>query len=106
MNKTYVEQVKLLIRTLPIVAEQDCFALHGGTAINLFIKEMPRLSVDIDLTFVHLSTREVALEKIRAALRQIRAKIISEIPRECYRARRNGRGCEAVLPLCGQSDKD
>ncbi len=38
MNKTYVEQVKLLIRTLPLVAEQDCFVLHGGTAINLFVK--------------------------------------------------------------------
>lgn len=41
---------------------------------------MPRLSVDIDLTFVPINSRAVALEKIRVALRKIRAKIISEIP--------------------------
>ena len=42
-------QVALLVRILPLVAEEKCFALKGGTAINLFIRNLPRLSVDIDL---------------------------------------------------------
>jgi hypothetical protein len=46
----YRQQVTLLIRTLPYVAEETAFALKGGTAINLFVRDMPRLSVDIDLT--------------------------------------------------------
>lgn len=48
-SSAYYRQVALLIRTLPIVAEQDVFALKGGTAINLFVRDFPRLSVDIDL---------------------------------------------------------
>lgn len=47
----YYEQVRLLMRALPYVAEESCFALKGGTAINLFIRNLPRLSVDIDLTY-------------------------------------------------------
>ena len=42
----------LLIKTLPLVAAETAFALKGGTAINLFVRDMPRLSVDIDLTYV------------------------------------------------------
>ena len=49
-SETYRKQVALLIRTLPLVAEDACFALKGGTAINLFVRNMPRMSVDIDLT--------------------------------------------------------
>lgn len=48
----YRAQVELLIRTLPYVADEACFALKGGTAINLFVRDMPRLSVDIDLTYL------------------------------------------------------
>lgn len=48
-NKPYKKQVTLILRVLPIVAQESCFALKGGTAINLFIRNMPRLSVDIDL---------------------------------------------------------
>ncbi len=43
-------QVALLIRALPSVAAEECLAMKGGTAINLFIRDLPRLSVDIDLT--------------------------------------------------------
>lgn len=49
MKEKYEEQVKLLVRVLPYVAKEECFALKGGTAINLFIRDLPRLSVDIDL---------------------------------------------------------
>ena len=45
-------QVELLLRVLPLVAKEEVFALKGGTAINLFVRNMPRLSVDIDLTFL------------------------------------------------------
>ena len=49
MNQKYKKQVALLLAALPEVAKEDCFALYGGTAINLFVRDMPRLSVDIDL---------------------------------------------------------
>ena len=49
---SYKDQVALLLNVLPEVAKQKCSALHGGTAINLFIRDMPRLSVDIDLTYM------------------------------------------------------
>lgn len=65
---SYRAQVELLIRCLPTVASASQFALKGGTAINLFLRDMPRLSVDIDLTYLPLSDRETALDDIRAQL--------------------------------------
>ena len=55
-NYVYRRQVDLLVRTLPYVAEEECFALKGGTAINLFVRDLPRLSVDIDLTYLPVAT--------------------------------------------------
>lgn len=49
MNNRYLDVVRLLIDAAPFVFTGDCFALKGGTAINLFLEEMPRLSVEIDL---------------------------------------------------------
>lgn len=49
-SETYQRQVELLIAVMPFVAAETAFALKGGTAINLFIRDLPRLSVDIDLT--------------------------------------------------------
>lgn len=73
MDRTspYYRQVTLLVRTLPYVANESCFALKGGTAINLFIRNFPRLSVDIDLAYIPLESREVALPKLREALSRI-----------------------------------
>ena len=48
----YYRQVQLLLQIIPFVAQHDCFALKGGTAINLFVRDFPRLSVDIDLVFL------------------------------------------------------
>ena len=48
-DSPYYKQVSLLIRMLPVVAPEPAFALKGGTAINLFIRILPRLSVDIYL---------------------------------------------------------
>ena len=52
MLDRYVDQARLLIDVLPHIAQEEVFALKGGTAINLFYRDMPRLSVDIDLTYL------------------------------------------------------
>lgn len=70
-TERYRRQVALLIRTIPIVATEPCFALKGGTAINLFIRNMPRLSVDIDLTYLPVRPREESLAEIDAAMKRI-----------------------------------
>lgn len=75
MKKIYRQQVSLLLSALPEVAKERCFALHGGTAINLFIRNMPRLSVDIDLTYVPIEDRETSLKNIADALQRIKANI-------------------------------
>lgn len=71
----YHKQVSLLMRTLPYVAEEACFALKGGTAINLFIRNLPRLSVDIDLTYLPVAERGQSLSDIDAALKRIGVRI-------------------------------
>ena len=50
-TQVYAQKVELLLRLIPIVMEEGVFAVHGGTAINLFLKDLPRYSVDIDLTY-------------------------------------------------------
>lgn len=77
MNKQspYYKQVLLLIRLIPIVEKETCFALKGGTAINLFVRDFPRLSVDIDLAYLPLEPREIALANVRNALAGIAANI-------------------------------
>lgn len=58
-SSVYFKQVELLLQVLPFINEQPCFALKGGTAINLFVRDMPRLSVDIDLAYLPIEPREV-----------------------------------------------
>lgn len=57
MKDRYKKQVSLLIRIMPSVYRIKDFAVHGGTAINLFHKNMPRYSVDIDLTYIPIADR-------------------------------------------------
>ncbi len=76
----YHRQVALLVRILPLIAEESCFALKGGTAINLFIRDMPRLSVDIDLTYVPVAPRAASLAAIDAAMKRIVARTKKAIP--------------------------
>jgi len=59
--RRYKRQVALLLKVLPIISKETDFALHGGTAINLFQRNMPRLSVDIDLTYCQLLTEKLRL---------------------------------------------
>jgi predicted nucleotidyltransferase component of viral defense system len=79
-KEQYKHQVDLLIRCLPFVEKQECFAIKGGTAINLFIQNMPRLSVDIDLTYLPLKNRDESLKEIGAALLKIKKGIEKFIP--------------------------
>jgi predicted nucleotidyltransferase component of viral defense system len=79
-DNPYYPQVRLLVGVLPFVAQERCFALKGGTAINLFVRDLPRLSVDIDLAFVPVNERAVALQEIDAALHRIKESLESVSP--------------------------
>lgn len=71
MNQIYLDTARLMIQSAPLVFAGDTFALKGGTAINLVIRDMPRLSVDLDLVFPdHTLPREQALNRITTALRE------------------------------------
>mgnify|MGYP002074892847 CR=1 FL=1 len=80
MKRAYRQQVALLLTVLPEVAKEKCFALHGGTAINLFVRDMPRLSVDIDLTYAPIEDRNTSLQHIAEALGRIKANVERAIP--------------------------
>ena len=76
MNQLYLDTARLLTQVAPLVLTDDTFALKGGTAINLFVRDMPRLSVDLDLVFRdHSLPREQALEHINEAIRQCAARL-------------------------------
>lgn len=76
----YKKQAALLLVVLPEVAKETCFALHGGTAINLFVRDMPRLSVDIDLTYLPIEGRAETLAHITEALERIKKRIETVVP--------------------------
>jgi len=79
-SEVFEAQVALLVRALPYVATETCFALKGGTAINLFVRDLPRLSVDIDLVYLPIENRETSLIGIRSALGRIAQKIRKSVP--------------------------
>jgi len=79
LSPTFFNQVRLLVATLPQIHKEDCFALKGGTAINLFIRDMPRLSVDIDLAYIPIENRSASLSKIDSALKRIGKSIVRYI---------------------------
>lgn len=81
IDAKYKAQVDLLLTILPQVAKEKSLALKGGTAINLFVREMPRLSVDIDLTYTSIAdNRETALKNISDALDRIDTDIKKAVP--------------------------
>ena len=100
--QSYAAQVALLVQILPEVAKEDCFALKGGTAINLFYRDLPRLSVDIDLTYLPLEPREQALGNINAAMERL-AVSIAQIPSiETNRILGGGQGATRVQASKGR----
>ena len=80
MFEHYRDKVALLIKIMPIVTEESCFALHSGTAINLFVRDLPRLSVDIDLTYLPIEDRTTTLSNISLALVRIKNRTEQMLP--------------------------
>lgn len=76
----FFKQADLLVQVVPFVNAEACFALKGGTAINFFVRDFPRLSVDIDLVYLPLEDRPTTLRGIDAALQRIAAKIRRAMP--------------------------
>lgn len=74
MNNEYARKVEILLRMIPLVTEEGVFAVHGGSAINLFVRDLPRYSVDIDLTYIPLEDRTSSLAHINEHLSSIVAK--------------------------------
>lgn len=67
----YSAQVALLVRAIPEIAREDIFALKGGTAINLFVRDLPRLSVDIDLVYLPIAPRAESLSALHDGFARI-----------------------------------
>lgn len=78
-DSPYYKQVSLLIKILPVIATEPTFALKGGTAINLFVRNFPRLSVDIDLAYLPLESRNDALVNVKASLLRITDLINTQV---------------------------
>ena len=69
MKQEYIDTVRLLIEVAPTIFQSPKFAIKGGTALNLFVQDMPRLSVDIDVVFTdHGLARDEALAEIQTTL--------------------------------------
>lgn len=101
----YDAQVQLLVRILPVVAEERVFALKGGTAINLFYRDLPRLSVDIDLIYLPIQNRDASLAGIDASLDRIATGIERTISgTEVRRAVGGGGGETRILARLGSAE--
>lgn len=98
MNDAYIRTVQLLLEIAPAVFETPAFAMKGGTALNLFVQDMPRLSVDIDVVFVrHDLAREEALQAIGVELAAAQ-KRVAALGHE-VELRKNKDGTEAKMFL-------
>ena len=76
MDESYAQTVRLLLRAAPDVFANDIFAMKGGTAINLFVRDMPRLSVDIDVAYTPWQIlREQALAAIASEIDAIAGRL-------------------------------
>jgi len=80
-DSPFFKQAELMLRVIPHVAAEQCFGLKGGTAINLFVRDMPRLSVDIDLTYLPIEPRDRSLKNITDALKRIAASMKQAMPK-------------------------
>jgi len=79
MNKNFLAQSRLVMDVLPFIAEEKIFALKGGTAINFFIRDLPRLSIDIDLTYCPIESRDATLKKSNEVFDRIIDKLKSRL---------------------------
>jgi hypothetical protein len=96
MNQTYTATVQLLLAIAPAVFQSRLFAMKGGTALNLFVQDLPRLSVDIDVVFVrHDLSREDAIQVIKEELAAAKARL--EVMGFAAEVRQNKAGDEAKM---------
>ena len=75
-DSQFFKQAELLLKILPIINRESVFALKGGTAINFFVRDLPRLSVDIDLVYLPVKEREQSLQEISDALINAEERIL------------------------------
>ncbi len=80
MNRIYRQQVELLLRIIPTLEDVESFAIHGGTAINLYILDLPRYSVDVDLTYIPIKPREDSFADIHKNMAIIKEKVKTVVP--------------------------
>lgn len=90
MREAFQKQVDLLLRTLPLVAKEESFALKGGTAINFFWRDFPRLSVDMDLTYLPVKDRKESLKEISESVERIGRAIERRIPGSVVTPQKSG----------------
>ncbi|MBE0514075.1 nucleotidyl transferase AbiEii/AbiGii toxin family protein [Sulfurimonas sp.] len=99
-NSIYYKQVQLLLEVLPFVSKEECFALKGGTAINMFVRDMPRLSVDIDLMYLPVEDRQTSLQNIAESFERIARSIESSMRGvKVYRLDQQGDGILSKLQI-------
>lgn len=97
MTEEYRNQVRLLLSVLPIVARQKNLALKGGTALNFFWHDFPRLSVDIDLTYLPLANRKKSLTSISKKVQTIADAIEKEIPGTSVTPQKSGGAISRIV---------
>ncbi len=97
-DRRYVERVRLLVEILPVLASEPCFALKGGTAINLFEHDLPRLSVDIDLAWLPVHEYAEDARLIAESLGRL-ADVLSARPMQLRVQTSAGEGAGAVTRL-------
>jgi len=93
----FFKQADLILRLLPYVNEDEAFALHGGTAINFFVRDLPRLSVDIDLTYLPIEPRDETLTNITKKLRKMSKRFRAAFPGMQVDEKEDGHGNVAKL---------
>lgn len=99
MDEKYLKQVELVVKVLNHIEKENCFALKGGTAINLFYSNLPRLSVDIDLTYTGFEQREDACRNINSALE----RMTKSLKTKGYNAHLQGINIEKKI-ICSNTD--
>ncbi|MEQ6887004.1 nucleotidyl transferase AbiEii/AbiGii toxin family protein [Salicola sp. Rm-C-2C1-2] len=100
-DERYRQQMQLLFQLLPIVAREKDFALKGGTAINLFELDMPRLSVDLDLAYLGMEARDEALDRCRKIMERLAGEIERRIPQSRVERRLHDRDEIRVIVKMG-----
>ena len=102
-DSSYFQQAQLLLRMLPLIDREKVFALKGGTAINFFWRDIPRLSVDIDLTYLPIKERELSLTEISDRLISIETRIRRIFPK-AKTVQRKPRGASLITGLLIEND--